>query len=267
MNKVLVIGGSGVLGSAVVNELQKNQANFLTGSRHQIKTDAYSTVNRATDIPWQQVDLITSEGLSASLVGVDTVMHLASGQGKIGQEPFEVAITRNLLKAVRQSDVTHLIHVSIVGVDKIPYAYYKAKFDTEASIRESQVPYTILRATQFHDFVEFGLSKLLSLPIGFVPKKLRLQPIDLDAVVQKLYQIAEAGSQNTILNLGGPEVYELGTLAKIWMQYRRMSKPIIPIPILGSLMHSIAQGNATCPEKAIGSKTWEDYLAERYGTL
>ncbi|CAN5214456.1 NAD(P)H-binding protein [soil metagenome] len=267
MNKVLVIGGSGVLGSAVVKELREKQVNYLTGSRHQIKTDAYSTVNQATDIPWQPVDLITGEGLQASLAGVDTVLHLASGQGKIGHEPFEIAITRNLLKAVKQSNVRHLIHISIVGVDKIPYAYYKAKLDTEALIRDSQVPYTILRATQFHDFVDFNLSKLLSLPIGFVPKKLRLQPIHLDAVVQKLYQLAQAGSQNTILNLGGPQVYEVGTLARIWMQYRRMSKPILPIPIVGSLMHAIAQGNATCPEKAIGSKTWEDYLAKRYGTL
>ncbi|GAB4041943.1 SDR family oxidoreductase [Spirosoma jeollabukense] len=266
MNKVLVIGGSGVLGSAVVNELQKNKVDFLTGSRHQIKTDAYSKVNQSTDIPWQPVDLITGEGLQASLIGVDTVLHLASGQGKIGQGPFEVAITRNLLKAVRQSDVKHLIHISIVGIDKIPFSYYRAKLDTEALIRESQVPYTILRATQFHDFVEFGLRKLLSLPIGFVPKKLRLQPIHLDAVVKRLYELAEAGNQNTILNLGGPQVYELGTLAKIWMQYRRITKPIVSIPILGSLMNAIAQGNATCPEKAIGSKTWNDYLAEHYGS-
>lgn len=264
MDNVLVIGGSGVLGSAVVNELQKKGIHFRIGSRRPIKTDAYSTVNQEQGIPWTRIDLFTGEGLTEALTGVDTVFHLASGQGKIGRESVEVVITRNLLTALKQSDVKHLLYSSIVGVDKIPYSYYQAKLDAETLIRESQVPYTILRATQFHDFVDFVLSKALRLPVGFIPKKLLIQPIQVDVVAQKLYQLAQTDPQQSVLNLGGPKVYDAGTLAKLWMQHRNVSKPILPIPIIGSIMNRIANGFATCPETATGTQTWEGYLAERY---
>ncbi|QDK81503.1 NAD-dependent epimerase/dehydratase family protein [Spirosoma sp. KCTC 42546] len=264
MNKSLVIGGSGVLGSAVVHELQKSQINFQIGSRNPIKTDSYSTVNQAS-VPWTHTNLATGDGLSEALAGVDTVFHLATGQGKIGRESDEVVFTRNLLNAVKQSNVKHLIYSSIVGVDKIPYSYYQAKLNAEKLIQASQVPYTILRATQFHDFVDFVLGKLLNLPIGFVPKKLLIQPIDVVVVAQELCRLAQAGSQQTTLQLGGPKVYDAGTLAKRWMQHRKVSKPIIPIPAIGAIMKPIAAGRATCPEAAIGTKTWKAYLTERYG--
>ena len=265
MNKVLVIGGSGVLGSAVVHILQNERIDYLTASRNQLKKDSYSTVNQSTDVPWARLDLTTGEGLPEALAGVDAVMHLASAPGKIGNEPFDVVITRNLLKALKQSDVKHLIYSSIVGVDKIQYNYYRAKREAEVLIAESRVPYTILRATQFHDLVHFAISKLMSLPVGFVPAKLLDQPIDVAPVAQELYRLAQAGSQQIILNLGGPEVLDVGTLTQTWMNYRKVSKPIIPIPVIGSLMKSFAAGEHTCPETAVGSKTWEDFLAERYG--
>lgn len=264
MKKVLVIGGSGVLGSAVVNTLQTNQVPFLIGSRSQIKKDSYSTVNQSTETPWTHVDLISGDGLPEALAGIDTVFHLASGPGKIGREPFETVITRNLLKALKHSDVKHLIYSSIVGVDKVQYSYYRAKLEAERLIQQSQVPYTILRATQFHNLVDFAISKLMSLPIGFIPKKLLDQPIDVDPVAQKLYQLAQADPQRQIFNLGGPEVLDAGVLTQRWMKYRKVSKPIIPIPIIGGLMKSFAKGDHTCSEKATGSKTWDAYLAERY---
>ncbi|GAB4056021.1 SDR family oxidoreductase [Spirosoma litoris] len=265
MNKALIIGGSGVLGSTVVNELQKNQVSFQVGSRYQIKTDAYSRVNQGSNLPWTKVDLLTGQGLKEALAGVDTVFHLASGQGKIGSESVEVVITRNLLEVVKRSEVKHLIYSSIVGVDQIPYSYYQAKFAAEKMIQESKVPFTILRATQFHNFVDYVLSKLLSLPVGFVPKKLRIQPIQVEAVAQELYRLAQAGGQQTIVNLGGPQVYDAGTLTKLWMKSQNISKPILPIPIIGSIFTGISQGNATCREVATDSQTWEDYLVERYG--
>lgn len=266
MKKILILGGSGVLGSAVVTTLQNEKISFQTGSRHQIKKDSYSTVNQSTQIPWTHVDLVREEGLPEALTGVDTVLHLASAPGKIGRDFFETVITRNLLNALKQSAVKHLIYSSIVGVDRIQYSYYRAKREAEVLIQESQIPYTILRATQFHDLVDFAITKLMSLPIGFVPKQLLDQPIDVKAMAQELVQLAQSGPQQRIINLGGPEVLDAGTLTKLWMKYRKVSKPIVPIPIIGSLMKSFAKGDHTCPEKATGSKTWEAFLAERYGS-
>ena len=266
MNKVLVVGGSGVLGSAVVHTLQKQPVNFLIGSRNQIKKDSYSRVNQLMDVPWTPIDLVTQAGLSEALAGVDTVIHLASAPGKIGREFAEIVITRNLLKAVRQSDVKHLIYISIVGVDKIQYGYYKAKREAEVLIQESRVPYSILRATQFHDLIDFAIGKLMSLPVGFMPKKLLDQPIDVAPVAHELYRLGQSGAQQTILNLGGPEVHDMGTMTQLWMKYRHVAKPIIPIPIIGGVMKSFATGEHICPEKAVGSTTWEEYLAKRYET-
>lgn len=265
--KILVIGGSGVLGSAVVNTLQTEHIPFLTGSRNHVKKDSYSTVNQSTEVPWTRVDLVMGVGLAEALAGVDTVLHLASAPGKIGREFYETVITRNLLNALKRSDVNHLIYSSIVGVDKVPYSYYRAKFEAEELIQTGQTPYTILRATQFHDLIDFAISKLMSLPVGFIPKNLIDQPIDVNAVGSELCRLTQAGPQQRILNLGGPQVLDAGTLTRIWMKYRNVSKPIIPLPTIGRLMNSFAKGEHTCPEKAIGSQTWEAYLAQRYGSV
>lgn len=265
MNKILVIGGSGVLGSALVGELQQQAANFIIGSRHQFKADAYDQVNQAAQVPWTRVDLVTGQGLSQALTGVDTVFHLASSEGSIGRQSAETLMTRTLLKALEKSDVRHLLYSSIVGVDTIPYRYFQAKLEAEALIRRNRIPYTILRATQFHSFVDFALHKLLRLPVGFVPQQLRGQPIDVQAVAQELHRLAQLGSQQTILNLGGPEVFDLKTLVQIYRRYRPVPKLIVPIPAVGALMKSFAGGQNTCPWAASQSKTWEQYLIERYG--
>ncbi|WP_338871898.1 NAD(P)H-binding protein [Spirosoma sp. SC4-14] len=266
MNKVLVIGGSGVLGSAVVNVLKKQSIPFLIGSRSPVKQNSYSMVNRSAEVPWKRVDLASGSGLTEALAGIDTVMHLASGKGKIGHESFEAGITRNLLNAIKRSDVKHLIYSSIVGIDKIPFSYYQAKLEAEVLIRQSQVPYTILRATQFHNLIDFWISKLLSLPVGFVPKSIRFQPIHVDTVAQKLHELAEAGNQQATLNLGGPDICTLGTLTKQWMNYRKVSKLIVPVPAIGRMMGSLVRGENTCAESDSRSKSWEAYLSSRYGS-
>ncbi|GAB3964968.1 NAD(P)H-binding protein [Spirosoma terrae] len=266
MNKILVVGGSGVLGSSVVATLQQEQADFLSGSRKPIKNDSYSVVSQSTNTPWQRIDLATGEGLRQALEGVDTVFHLASAPTKIGNEPFDVVATRNLLNALNQSDVKHLIYSSIVGVDTIQYSYYRAKRSAERLIQASQIPYTILRATQFHNLLDFAIGKLLSLPIGFIPRQLKVQPIHVDTVTAELYRLVQAGPQQTIINLGGPKVYDVGTMTQLWMKARNVSKPVIPIPTVGSLMKSLAKGENTCPnKKAIDSADWEEYLRETYG--
>lgn len=265
MNKILVVGGSGVLGSSVVATLQREQVDFLSGSRTPIKSDSYGAVSQSANVPWKRIDLATGEGLLQALEGVDTVFHLASAPTKIGNESFEVVATRNLLKGLNQSDVKHLIYSSIVGVDTIQYSYYRAKRSAELLIQESHIPYTILRATQFHNLLDFVIGKLLSLPIGFIPRQLNVQPIHVDTVTAELYRLAQVGPQQIIVNLGGPKVYDVGTMAQLWMKARHVSKSVIPIPTVGSLMKSLAKGENTCPDKkAIGSPDWEEYLRETY---
>lgn len=265
MNNVLVIGGSGVLGSAVVNLLQQSHISFLIGSRDRVKLDAYSTINRSLDLPWIHTDLLTGEGLVEALVGIDTVFHLASGQGKIGPEAYDVVITRNLLKAVEKSAVKQVIYSSIVGVDKIPLSYHRAKVEAENLIEQSRISSKILRATQFHDLVDSWIGKLLRLPVGFVPPKLLLQPIPVSTVAHELCELAQSRGKQMRVQIGGAQVYPLGALSRLWMQYKQTSKFIVPLPIVGGVMKAVAQGALTCPTRAVNSQTWENYLKERYG--
>lgn len=265
MNNLLILGGSGVLGSAVVNELRKTTANFLIGSRQPIKAAAYGPVNQAADGPWRPVDLLTGEGLGEALAGIDTVLHLASAQGNLKGEAKDVVMMRQLLKALKPSKVTHLVYSSIVGVDRVPYRYYQAKLKSETLIQQSPVPYTILRATQLHELVDFALSKLLRFPIGLVPETGLIQPISAQAVAQELLRLTVGQAGQTLKNLGGPQIYTGRTLARLWQQHQQVRKPTLPIPALGATLKSIADGGLTCPAFASPSQTWEAYLTAKYG--
>ncbi|MFN7119496.1 MAG: SDR family oxidoreductase [Saprospiraceae bacterium] len=267
MNKALITGGTGVLGTTLVRAFQQNHLDFLTVSRTGKRTQSYTDVTPITKLPWKRADLLTGEGLHEALIGVDTVIHLASVPGGRGKEMPEVTMMRHLMEASRMRQVQHLIYISIVGVDRVPLPYYRSKWEAEQLLQASGIPYTILRATQFHEFVDFMIGQLMRLPIGLVPKKLKIQPISLEAVTHALVQIAEGNAQNRVLNLGGREVLDMGTMVRLWQQYQGVSKPILPLPNIGQLMHTIAKGYLTCPEnRALASTTWEAYLAQQYST-
>ncbi|MGI4871148.1 MAG: SDR family oxidoreductase [Janthinobacterium lividum] len=266
MKKALIIGGSGVLGTALAYLLQARQVDFCIGSRRQFKSDSYSPSQPDSTLPWRRVDLLTGEGLAEALAGVDTVFHLASDQRQVANEPFEVVATRHLLAALQRSNVQHLLYSSIVGVEVIPLGYYQAKLAAEQLIQHSGLPYTIVRATQFHQFVESLLAKLLKFPIGLVPRQLVVQPIDALVVAQALLAAAQRRPQEGILAIAGPAVLDFGTLASSWLASRHLRKPLLNIPLIGEVMHCVARGAATDPAAATPSRGWFDYLAEKYPT-
>jgi uncharacterized protein YbjT (DUF2867 family) len=264
MNQALVIGGSGVLGSAVVKALREKGGTFHVGSRTPYKEDAYSPILRDASLPWKRMDLISGEGLAEGLAGVDTVFHLASDQRQVGNEPFEVVATRHLLSAAQNAGVKHLIYISIVGVDTIPFGYYQAKLAAEQMIQRSGVPYSILRATQFYPFIDSMLGKMLRFPIGFVPKKLKVQPIPTAVVAERLVAIAQHGPQLGVSAISGPAVLDFGTLAQSWMKQRNMGRPVLNVPVVGEVMRRVAQGDLTDADATTSSSTWFDYLTQKY---
>src|SRR5690349_20736702 len=136
---LLVTGASGTLGSVVTPRLEKEGYRVRPTSR------------RARS-GWVAADLRTGEGLAEAVDGVDVIVHLASSPGRARQTDVEG--TRLLLTEARHAGVGHVLYVSINGIDRVPYRYYQAKLDTEEVVEASGVPYTILRAAQFHPFVE-----------------------------------------------------------------------------------------------------------------
>lgn len=267
--KILITGGTGVLGTVLAQELKSQNADFVLASRHLSKTQSYAkdVVQEAAKTNWRKLDLVKNEGVKQALEGIHTAVHLASGFGKVHGQAEDIVAIKNLIDAAQKIDLQHLIFISIVGVDKVPLAYYQTKYQVEQYIKQQKVPFTILRVTQFHNFIEAQIQQMVRLPIGFVPKKLKSQPIQLEAAAKEITKLIKAGVQNEVLNIGGKEVLDFGTFAKTLLHYTKKSKPIVNVPIIGKFMHALAEGNLTCKEVSLKSCTWEEYLVKKYGEI
>ena len=166
---VLVTGGTGRLGQRLLAPLQAAGHTVRQMSR------------RGTGPGGVRGDLATGRDLAAALAGAEVIVHAASDpRGDPWQ--VDVAGTRRLVEAVDRDRLRHLVYVSIVGVDRIPYGYYRAKFAAEQVLLASGLPVTLLRVTQFHDFVDFLLDTARRGPVLPVPMGWRAQPVDVGEV-------------------------------------------------------------------------------------
>src|SRR4051794_41435894 len=160
---VLATGGTGRLGQRLLGPLQEAGHSVRQMSR------------RGTGPGGVRGDLVTGLDLSSALAGAELVVHAASDpQGDPWQ--VDVAGTRRLVEAVDRGRLQHLVYISIVGVDRVPYGYYRAKFAAEQILLASGLPVTLLRVTQFHGFVDFLLDTARRGPVVPVPMNWRGGP-------------------------------------------------------------------------------------------
>ena len=264
MPKILVTGGTGVLGRVVAHSFLSKRIDFTLGSRHRVSDDNQAT--NQLNHHWKPMDLNSRESIVRCCTDeIDTVLHLASDFRKINGQPADIICTKNLLNVVQKTNVNHLVYVSIVGVDRIPLSYYRTKLDCERLIEKSGIPFTILRATQFHDFVEFVLGRLLSFPIGIVPYALKVQPIQVEAVAAELFKIIHGLPQKAIIELGGKEIFHFKQITDSLLKARHQNnKRILNFPVIGAVMKGFAHGHNTCKSISSLSNTWEQYLNDRY---
>jgi uncharacterized protein YbjT (DUF2867 family) len=165
---------------------------------------------------------------------------------------------------MRHAGCSHLVYVSIVGVDRIPLAYYQAKLDAERRIEDQQaVPWTIQRATQFHPFVAAALTKLMRLPVLPLPSALMFQPVDTGDVADRLVEHVLTAPMGRATDFGGPEVLTASELARTFMEAHRRHRPAIPVPLPGELGAAFRMGANLCPDHAHGRRDWQDFLADR----
>lgn len=239
MSTILVTGGTGGLGRPTVSALlaAKHDVRILSrrpGERHVIG------------------DLATGEGLSDALQGVDTVLHLATNRKK------DAADTARLLDAAR--DVQHIIYISIVGVDHIPFPYYVDKLATEKLIERAGIPYTILRATQFHDFVGDFLRAQRRLPVVF-SAALPIQTIAVEEVAGRLAELARSAPAGRVPDIGGPQLARVGELVELWQQAFGTRKPVWTLRLPGKTMRAFAAGHHTTGLPGYGHGTFAEYAA------
>ena len=148
-------------------------------------------------------DLVTGEGLEAALAGVDAVIdatNVASTGKRVSSEFFE-ATARTLIRTAATAGVRHIVALSIVGIDRVPYGYYQGKLRQEQVLQDSPVPVSILRAAQFHEFAGQYLAKVPG-PVVIVPRW-RAQPVAAREVGSALAQIA-VGNPVAMSELAGP---------------------------------------------------------------
>lgn len=247
MTLMVVTGGTGTLGKEVVSRL-------LDGGHEVRITSRRPRPNGELPYEWATVDYRTGTGLADALRGADGVVHcLVTRKLPVEQRVFDVA---------REAGVPHLVYVSIVGVDRVPFGYYQTKLAAERQLADSGVPYTILRATQFHDLIRAALAALSKPPVMFVPD-LRCQPIDVTDVADRLADLAAGPPAGRAPDVGGPTVESLRSLAAIYLRATRRRRWIVPFRWPGKVFRAYREGGHLAPDQAVThGRSFPDYLAD-----
>lgn len=245
--EVLVTGGTGNLGRRVAERLREKDC----GVRVMSRSGRPGTVGG---------DLLTGEGIGAAVRGVDTIIHLASSPTRAPQA--DVGGTERLLReAAATGVVRHVVYVSIVGADRNPFPYYRAKLDAEGLVERSLVPWTIFRATQFYDLMLGMVRPLSRLPfIAPVPKGFLFQPIDAGEVAERLVQLALAAPAGRVPDVAGPQVRTLADLARAYLGATGRRKRVTEVPLPGKVARAFRDGAQVAPGAAWGAVTWEEFL-------
>jgi uncharacterized protein YbjT (DUF2867 family) len=256
----LLTGGTGTLGRLVAPLLR----------------DACGTVrvlSRRSHPPGDGVeyvtgDLATGEGIEAAVDGIKTIVHCA-GSAKGDEDK-----TRTLVQAASRAGAGHLVYISVVGAERVPvesridravFGYFAAKRAAEHEVADSGVPWTTLRASQFHDLVLMTARQMTKLPVVPVPAGVRFQPVDAREVATRLVELAFGAPSGLVPDIAGPRVYEMKELLGSYLQAIHRRRLLLSVRIPGNAARAVRAGANLSPERAVGRRTWEEFLAERVG--
>jgi uncharacterized protein YbjT (DUF2867 family) len=208
-----------------------------------------------------RADLLTGEGLQGAVDGADVIVHCASSPRKTRQ--IDVEGTDRLLRAAGRAGVSHIVFISIVGVDQNPHLpYYRMKLETERIVERSPVPWTILRATQFHEFVLSLIQFLERLPVMMMPKGFLLQPIDIGEVAGRLVELALSEPVGRAPDIGGPEVWTTVELAREYFKTAGRRRRVVEVPVPGKTARALREGAQLAPHQRYGKIRWEEFLRQ-----
>jgi uncharacterized protein YbjT (DUF2867 family) len=258
MDPILVTGGTGTVGRHVVRR--------LNSAGHHIRVFTRQQRNDEKGVSFARGDLLSGIGLDAAVGGVATIIHCA------GSSKGDETATRHLVDAAARIGRPHLVYISVVGADRVPmigsidrmmFGYFGMKRRAEQVVANSAIPWTILRATQFHDLVLLVLQNLVKLPIVPVPSGFSFQPIDADDVAGRLVDLALKQPSGLAPDIAGPRVYTASELASGYLYAIGRSRAIVPIRLPGSAARALRAGANLAPACAVGGTTWEEFLASR----
>jgi uncharacterized protein YbjT (DUF2867 family) len=173
--------------------------------------------------------------------------------------------TRVLLEAARASGSPHIVYPSIVGIDRSTYGYYQAKYAAEGLIEQGPLPWTIVRATQFHDYVLrlIQSSGADTLPVVSLIEGMRFQSIDVGEVADRLVMFMEDGPAAHAPDMGGPQILTLEEMTEVYLRIRGRQATIRSEA--GDRFRVFRSGLNLVPNHAVGTITWEAFLDRLYG--
>ncbi|BCB78869.1 NmrA family transcriptional regulator [Phytohabitans flavus] len=209
-------------------------------------------------------DLATGEGIDAAVTGVETVVHCA------GSAKGDDVKARHLVRAASGEGVQHLVYISVVGADRVPvtsradrvmFGYYAAKRAGEVAVAESGIPWTTLRATQFHDLVLLTARQLAKLPVLPVPAGTRVQPVDSGEVAARMVELALGAPAGLVPDLGGPRVYGMDELIRDYLRATGKRRPLLPMRMPGAAAAAMRAGANLATEGTTGGRSWEEFLS------
>lgn len=205
---IVVLGGTGTVGRHIVRALG----------------DRARPASRATG-----VDLTTGAGVAEALEGAEAVVDATNGPPNAKARPVLVDGTRRLLEAGAAAGVRHHVCVSINGIDRVGLAYYKVKREQERLVEDGPVPWTIVRATQFHELLDFLLGKPL-FPFGRLP----LQTAAAREVGAAIADVAVGEPRRVRLIVAGPQRRTAGEMARTRREIRGSAARALPLPAPGA---------------------------------
>jgi uncharacterized protein YbjT (DUF2867 family) len=254
----LVTGGSGTLGSLVVDRLRAHG--------HPVRVVSRRGAGRRGDVEYVAGDLETGEGVANATAGAGVVVHCAGSQKGDGEK------ARCLVASARDTGVRHLVYISVAGADRIPvrsktdhamFEYFAQKREGELEIERSGIPFTTLRATQFFTLVYTVAEAMTRLPVVPLPKRMRVQPVAAEEVADRLVTLAEGESAGYVAEFGGPRVYNTHELFRSYLRASGRRRPVLSVGLPGRAAKAVLRDAILSTGTEHGSATWEEYLDAR----
>lgn len=257
---ILLTGGTGTLG----RRLQP----LLRAAGREVRILSRSAHGRGNGITYATGDLTTGAGVGAALDGVETIVHCAGTAKGDGDK------ARHLVRAATAAGgVRHLVFISVVGAERVPvvsgvdramFGYYASKRDAERVVEESGLPWTMLRATQFHELLLTMVRPMSRLPVVPAFGGMRFQPVDAGEVAERLAELALGEPAGLVPEMGGPEVRAMGDLIRAYLRAEGRHRPVVDVPLAGGAARALREGaNLTLPDHTAGRRTWQEFLAGR----
>ncbi|HEY3907519.1 MAG TPA: NAD(P)H-binding protein [Streptosporangiaceae bacterium] len=245
MSVVLVTGGSGTFGRKLVP--------LLAERGHEVRV-----LSRRPGAGTHVGDLVTGAGVANAAVDAELIVHAAT-DSSVRAGRTDLMQTTNLLSAA--TGCRHLLYLSIVGVDDIPFGYYQRKLACEQTIEASSVPHTTLRATQFHELIDKMLSAVSRWPVALLPLSFRFQSVAAAEVAARAAELLDAEPLGRAPDFGGPQVLAARQILADWRAARGRPRAVIGVRLPGEVARAFTQGRNTSPDHTDGRQTWAEFLA------